>query len=513
MLLGIGGRAIDWVTDAMERYPRTVMAAFTFLLLACGSLLGATKLFWYDEFLTYYPARMSVPDLLSFYRDALDTQTPTQALAMKAAMSLFGATHWAARVPSILAFALSCVCLYLFVERRLPRTYALAAMLFPAATITIYFATEARPYAFLLGFSTLAMLAWQRASEENRHWGWVALLGFSLAACVVSHYYAVLLWIPLGLAELARWRERGRPDVALWLVCLAALSPILIFLPTIRTVSHTYGGAILSSRLSSTRFQYTILLVRNLIPFPLLMAVILLCLLARWATPAGKSIGNFRLSEWVLLIAVAALVVFEIPLAIALGQYGERYVVETVAGVGIVLVAVLHWLARGDKRFGAALTLLFLGYFLLKTASGAKANWAESGGMPLRAAQPFRNFRWMAELERTSLPFVTTPGELFMQLQFYAPPELQPRIIYPFSDYEVRHSGHPQNADKYFELWVPRIPIRAVPYESVVTPGSHFLYCLDTSGFSWQLYKLLKQGATLKLLSQEGQYQLYDVQL
>src|ERR1700722_15485035 len=217
MLLEMGGRAIDSLTDTIERHPRTVVVAFILIFLACASLLGATKILWYDEFLTYYPARMSVPDLFSFYHDALDSQTPTEALAVKASMSIFGDTHWAVRVPSIVAFALACICMFLFVARRLPRTYAAAAMLFPAVTITMYFATEARPYAFLLGFAALAMVCWQRASEENRHWAWVAALGLSLVACIFSHYYAVLLWVPLALAEFVRWRSCGRPDIALWL--------------------------------------------------------------------------------------------------------------------------------------------------------------------------------------------------------------------------------------------------------------------------------------------------------
>ena len=117
----------------------------------------------------------------------------------------------------------------------------------------------------------------------------------------------------------------------------------------------------------------------------------------------------------------------------------------------------------------------------------------------------------MKILENSSLPFVATPAELFMQLQFYAPPQLQSRIVYPFSDYEVRVSGHPHVDDKYMELWTRMIPIHAVPYQKVMGPGSHFLFCMDTSSFSWQLYKLLNEGATLKLLSSEGQYLLFDV--
>ena len=60
-----------------------VVTGLLVMFLVCASLLGATKLLWYDEFLTHYPAKMSLPDLFAFYHNALDTQTPTQALLNK----------------------------------------------------------------------------------------------------------------------------------------------------------------------------------------------------------------------------------------------------------------------------------------------------------------------------------------------------------------------------------------------------------------------------------------------
>ena len=379
-----------------------VVAGLLVMFLVCTSLLGATKLLWYDEFLTYYPAKMSLPDLFAFYHNALDTQTPTQALLIKAVMSIFGDSHWAVRVPSILGFALACFCIYLFVERRLPRTYAVAAMMFPAATIAIYFATVARPYSLLLGFTALVMVCWQRASEENRHWGWVAALGFSLVACIFCHYYALVLWAPLAIAEFVRWRERGKTDFALWLVCLAAMCSILIFLPYIRVVGQTYSGGMLSSRLSPSRLQFTVLLVRTLIPFPLMIVIITLGLLSplddaeaeadadadanarkgipRQGTASGTGTRNLHRHDADLRSA---------PGASCLASTESGYVIGTIArGWASIVVAALYWLCGGDRRVGAVLAIVFSGWFLLKTATALRANLAESGGVPLHAAQP-----------------------------------------------------------------------------------------------------------------------------
>lgn len=159
------------------------------------------------------------------------------------------------------------------------------------------------------------------------------------------------------------------------------------------------------------------------------------------------------------------------------------------------------------------MTVMFMGFFLVKTAATFRAGRAESGGLPFHAAQPYQGYQWRQELEHTPLPFVATPLRFFFALQYYAPPELRSRIVYPFDNAEVMRSGHPQNDDKYMQLWISRIPINAVPAARVMAPGSHFLMCVEASEFSWQLHKLLKEKANLRLLSEEGPYMLFDVQL
>src|SRR5207237_1162969 len=112
----------------------------------------------------------------------------------------------------ILGFWLMTVCIFRFVSRRCPPIYAAAAMIFPLITSAFYYACEARPYALVMGFTALALVCWQQILENERRTISLFGLWFSLSACICLHYYAILIWIPFGLAELARLRSRKRPD-------------------------------------------------------------------------------------------------------------------------------------------------------------------------------------------------------------------------------------------------------------------------------------------------------------
>src|SRR5215472_12935939 len=91
-----------------------------------------------------------------------------------------------------------------------------------------------------MGFTALALVCWQQILENQ--WRGLSLFGLwiSLAACISLHYYAILIWIPFGLAELTRLWIRKRPDWPVWIAVLAALAPLLLFLPAIQATRTTF---------------------------------------------------------------------------------------------------------------------------------------------------------------------------------------------------------------------------------------------------------------------------------
>src|ERR1700733_12739861 len=123
---------------------------------------------WHDELYTFYIAQAS--SLSDLWQDLrLDLNPPLSYLLARAAMRVAGKTGFAVRLPSMVGFFAGSLCLYALVGRRLQATgYGLLAVLVFWSTPAFYFATEARPYALVLGFFGLAMLAWWRAIESPR---------------------------------------------------------------------------------------------------------------------------------------------------------------------------------------------------------------------------------------------------------------------------------------------------------------------------------------------------------
>lgn len=145
------------------------------------------------------------------------------------AVALLGPTAFAVRLPSLLGYLLMQVCLYM-IGRRMAGTMAgwLAAAV-PAITATLFYGVQARPYGVLLGLAALLLWSWLRATRnrgEPRP-GPLVLLAVSLALALNTHYFAILLLIPLYGAELVRTvaqsRRAGRLQVD-WPVVLAVVA-------------------------------------------------------------------------------------------------------------------------------------------------------------------------------------------------------------------------------------------------------------------------------------------------
>ena len=119
----------------------------------------------------------------------------------------------AVRLPSTLGFIGMLGCIMVFCHRRMPARYAFLAALF-AATACGFYATEGRAFGLVMGCAAGALLGWQRAADRSPRLLALTLLGVFLMAMTALNYYSIFFLFPLGLAEIVRWRQRGRLDFA-----------------------------------------------------------------------------------------------------------------------------------------------------------------------------------------------------------------------------------------------------------------------------------------------------------
>jgi hypothetical protein len=403
-----------------------VLGLVSALYFVVVGLLASRRLLWYDELSTLAVTRR--PSLWNALTSGLEPNPPVFFAAAKASVRMFGETELAARLPSMIGVWIFLICLYLFARRRVHPSFALLAAIFPLATGALSYASESRPYGLLLGFTGLVLVCWQGAIEGKRPLWWAVGLFLALAGAISTHFFAVLLWIPLGVAFLIRVFMRRRFDV---LVAAAlALSPlILIAYRPIIANARTLGGAFWARPDPFLVVRFYGFLLDDAVA-PLVAVAAIAGLFAAWRqiaaprpSPSPQE-GRGTPDELLLLVTFLALPVFGVILGqLATGAFTERYALPAVAGFAVLLAfAASHW--SGRKSVVAMLLAVALtGGFLMNSARHYK--WAVT-----IAAKEHRLYAQLLTDAPGADPIVATDPVQFLQMTRYAPPELNRRLIY-----------------------------------------------------------------------------------
>jgi 4-amino-4-deoxy-L-arabinose transferase-like glycosyltransferase len=95
-------------------------------------------------------------------------------------------SEFSLRIPEMLGVGVAALSVYWFARRHTSPVTAAAGAIFLLCTYAYQFAYEARPYDLVVAFSGLALVAWQRATEESRARGG-ALAGVALMITAAIH--------------------------------------------------------------------------------------------------------------------------------------------------------------------------------------------------------------------------------------------------------------------------------------------------------------------------------------
>ncbi len=310
---------------ARERVFYGYLALVFLLLTAVVSIYWSHwKLMDNDEYLSYYSD--SAATLVDVVRIQLHTpislDPPTYHILSHLSMDLFGRNESAMRVPALLGFLLFQGGLFVFVRRMAGPRAAIVALLLPLLGTTYIYSVVGRPYALLLGLYALSLVCWQTARRRYaagrpRR---LALTGVAaaLALAITSHYFGVLILLPICLAEMTRCVRRREVDYVMLAAILAGAASTAIVLP-FRKAVMVYRDHYYISRvdLSVIREAYRSIFSRysqgSALARGLLSAVLVAGLLAL----AAASLRRYRQrgpgepsQEWVALAATAALPIF-----------------------------------------------------------------------------------------------------------------------------------------------------------------------------------------------------------
>jgi hypothetical protein len=497
----------------LESHKILLVTCYSALFLCFCSLLAATKLMWYDEFCTYYPARLpTVRNVIDFFQQGNDVHTPAASLIAWGALHLFGDGPVITRMPFTIGYLVFSICIFIFVSSRCPAVYASAAMIFPALTLMFYYATELRPYGIVLGLAGLALICWQSATDGRQRLLPVAGLWLSLVGAICFHYYAVFLLIPFGFAQLTRTWAQKRIEWPVWLALITPPLVLLAFLPAMHAALSIYPKETQPPHLGQIQSSYLLLL--SISNAPILGAIIVCLLLAPNLSAPAESCKKIPLPEWVLVGTLAMLPLFAVPAGLIIGAFNERYILAMVAGVAILFAFALSRFMKGDQFAGGVLTLFFLAWFISKTAPEIRHQMYENGGLRTPLGSPLQR-SWAREMDDPSLPLAVGGPGLYMQVEQYGPDSIRSRIHYLTDIQRARRFGSsPTNEINMiqFSRTVP-VPLRVVDFQEFVKSNPHFLACVEGTRSHWLIPALLEARAELRFRKQFDGVSVFEVNM
>jgi hypothetical protein len=392
-------------------------------------------------------------------------------------------------------------------------------MLLPLVTHALYYATEARPYGLVLGCAALSLLCWQSVADDRRRILSLVGLSASLAAALASHYYAVLIFVPLAAGEAARTIMRRRLDLWVWLAFSVATIPLWVFLPLIQSGGRLSGTFWAKPRWFASVSFYHNLLARTASGAAIFLFIGILLLLTFYAivrsrngaAPAVPAASRVPAHEVVAALGYLTIPVLGVLIAkLATGAFTDRYAIATVVGLALIIPWGAYVILDRRATMGVALAAVLFSWFVVKDViEPALKERAELASL-------HDTFEFLKTAAPGQAPLVIASPHVFFQLSYYAPPELASRFVYLVDTAAALRYLKTNTADlgmQEFRRWAP---MSIQDYRSYVRAHPRFLLYGglgygDLGRWPWLLPHLVATRARLRLLAMDGAFPLFLV--
>jgi hypothetical protein len=359
------------------------LLAFFLLLSTVLSLIWShVRLLWNDEFLSFYSDGVATfkQVILVQLHHPISLDPPTYHLLSHLSMDLIGRNAIALRLPALAGFLLFQLCLFFFVRRIAGDRSAIIAMAVPILTASFRYSLEGRPYGLLLGLYALSLFCWQIATQDDgiRRSRLLPLTGLtlSIALAITSHYFGVLILIPVSLGELSRITIRKRLDFGVLTALALGLASVVLILPFKRALmvyrQHYYIAGVNIHDISQGYRELFIRYTTWPIPLQKLTAAIMVVLALTLAVAGYKRFKRRPPSEhaytWIALSAMALLPFFGYLFGHFVTHTMEvRYVIAALIAFAATFGIVLERKLRSNTFYYATLALIFIAALTINT--------------------------------------------------------------------------------------------------------------------------------------------------
>jgi hypothetical protein len=494
----------EWLEGKSSAYAWQSVGVFIAIVFLVSLVRASRATMWIDELYTYHSSHQpSAASVVNAIRDGCDGAPPAYALIVRALQPVLGGGVMDLRVPAVFGFCLMCVCVFVFVYRRLPALYAGLAMLFACDSV-LYFATEGRAYGLVLGLVALSLVCWQMAADGRHRLAALSTFVFCMWVATALHYYSVLLLIPLFAAEIIRWFSTKKIDVpmlAAFALVPLVLIPHIPLLEAQRRFIHYYHS---KASLRAMVDFYVHYVGRYSIAFA---APILLC--AIFGARAGHrskrpfTRGAIPAHEWALLIVMAVLpVIVVLASLVTIKTFVDRYMVWTVVGFAALGAAILYRITRGNVLSAAGVVALLLVGFAGASAVGI-----------IRAPRLRESTLVKDELATAPsdpAPIVIANHHVFMELSYYGDPKLRSRLVYVVSPSLERSYTGIDTGDLLLSALARHTSLTIVNYDDFVKRNRRFL--LAANAEDWLVWQFSRSGFDVNLMEPHWEPGLFKVE-
>jgi len=475
--------------------------AFTATYLSFTLLVAWAKPFWHDELFTYLIAK--IPrwgDFWSALWNGPERNPPLHYLVARVAISVFSGSELVMRLPFVVAFGVGCACIFLFVRRRRHAAAALTAAVFPMVSVAYFWATDARPYAFVLAGCGVSLLSWQGLSDAHRRRAW-ALVGLStgLVVALLSHCYAVLIFIPLVTGELVRTYSTKHVDRSALAAIFLPAPLVLMYVPLFSASRASTAHTPLTPDLQ--RFVGSLVVIPPVFLFVLGLAIVVATQTGRPASvpPARAAIPAH---EWCALLTLAGLPIFEfIGARGVVGFYHFRYALSSIEGLAILLgLTVFRCIPQSGWRSWlptAAIIAMALQVVVWQIRAGGATRSRYTQGPPEYHGE-----------SPSEVPVVVADGLSFLPRVHYSAATRRATLVYLIDESAaVRHTRE-DAVDIELRSLGRIVPIPVADYHAFLSNHPRFLVWGQTgSGKEWLFAQLQADGARVECVAacrQEG---------
>ncbi|MGI4830418.1 MAG: glycosyltransferase family 39 protein [Janthinobacterium lividum] len=481
---------------------------FTLLVVALVCLAQSTvKPFWYDELVTIHIASLpTLGDIFHFYETGQDTTSFLPAMLVHLFQRLPGRPEIILRLPSNIAYLVTCFCLWIFLRRKYTAGFASSAVFLLPQGLTLFFASEARAYAFVMMGTAIAMVCWQTANREDRWKRWATFgVFFGLAFAILFHFFAVFLFVPFAIAELYYERLTNRVRWNMWLALILYPTAILVMAPTMLIAKKTYGGTFWSKPSSGLVTECYSLFMQPIdrgIAGILLLIALLFWFRNRGTRPQlhleNTVAPGFNKAEWLLLIAITMVPVFAFAGSRFLGVFRSQYVLFFQLGMLLLIVGALAEILGRRNRDGWAFAGLMLLLLAVHVRPDLRQEINQFTGRAVTMTPADYQVSVLQFVQPIPLPVVVDAPLAMLPIYHYSTPDMQQRLFVLTDHQHSLEQPKAVTTELNMEIFGPTFHLPVRDYDQFVSTHRDFLLIVGPHWieYAWLLQSLMKESQT-----------------